>query len=71
MMPAFLAVLKLLGGVLKLLPMVGAYFAGRTHVSAKISRRTARAKARQVEIAARPRSKPADLVKRMRDADGQ
>lgn len=66
-----LAIFKLLGGVLKLLPMVGAYFAGRSHVKAKISRRTARAKARQAELAARPRRKPSDILSRMRQSDGQ
>jgi hypothetical protein len=66
-----LAIFKLLGGVLKLLPMVGAYFAGRAHVSSKISKRTARAKARQAELAARPRRDARDLVGRMRDGDGQ
>ena len=66
-----LAIFKLLGGVLKLLPMVGVYFAWRAHVSSKISKRTARAKARQAELASRPRRKPSDIVKRMRKSDGQ
>ena len=64
------AIFKLFASALKLIPLIAAYVAGKNSVALRLSKKNARAKAWQAELAARPRLDARDLVQRMRDNDG-
>jgi|TARA_B100000315_G_scaffold85317_1_gene78159 hypothetical protein len=60
-------IFSFLGAVLKALPLLFSYLAGRNHARSRSMAAKARAKANEAHIAARASRHPSDILKRMRE----
>jgi len=59
-------IFSFLGAVLKALPLLFSYLAGRNHARSRSMAAKARAKANEAHIAARAARRPSDILDRMR-----
>ena len=60
-------IFSFLGALLKAVPLLFSYLAGRNHARSRSLAAKARAKTDQADIAARAHSSPSDILKRMRE----
>ncbi len=61
------SIFSLIGGVLKALPLIFTFMAGRSHAGPRSLVAKANAKENQANISARPNKLPDDIVDRMRN----
>ena len=60
-------IFSLIGAVLKALPLLFSFMAGKNYARSRSMATKARAKANQADISARPNKRPDDIVDRMRN----
>ena len=60
-------IFSFLGALLKAVPLLFSYLAGRNHARSRSMAAKARAKANQEHIAARAARRPSDILRRMRE----